>query len=128
MTHDKLFVYGTLRPGANNQFAALLADTARHVGGGAVSGRLYRVTQYPALVKAQSDNERVKGDLFEGISAELWVLLDEYEGKEYAREIVDVLMDDGQTVRACVYSYVVASESLERIWSGDWKQADQIQS
>jgi gamma-glutamylcyclotransferase (GGCT)/AIG2-like uncharacterized protein YtfP len=128
MTHDRLFVYGTLRRGSNNYYAELLAKTARHLGEGAVSGRLYRVTLYPALVKAQAEHERVKGDLFEGITAELWALLDDYEGDEYAREIVDVTMADGGTLQAYVYRYVLSSESLEWIRSGDWNQPDRIES
>jgi gamma-glutamylcyclotransferase (GGCT)/AIG2-like uncharacterized protein YtfP len=128
MTHDKLFVYGTLRRGSNNYYAGLLAETTRYVGQGAVAGRLYRVAHYPALVKGHAEHEHVKGDLFEGISAELWALLDDYEGDEYAREIVDVLIEDGGTLQAYVYRYVRSSESLEWIRSGDWKQPDRIQS
>ena len=128
MTHDKLFVYGTLRRGSNNYYAEILAKTARHLGEGAVSGRLYRVGHYPALVKAQAEHEHVKGDLFEGITAELWALLDEYEGAEYAREMVDVLLEDGGARQAYVYRYVLSAESLEWIRSGDWNQPDRRQS
>ncbi len=80
-------MYGTLRPGSNNQYAERLSKTACHIGSGTVSGRLYLVTHYPALAPAQSAEERVKGDVFEGITAELWQLLDEYEGEQYAREL-----------------------------------------
>jgi len=128
MTHDRLFVYGTLRRGSNNYYAELLAKTASHLGEGAVAGRLYRVGHYPALVKAQAEHEHVKGDLFEGITARLWALLDDYEGDEYSREIVGVRMEDGGNLQAYVYRYVLSSESLEWIRSGDWNQPDRMQS
>jgi gamma-glutamylcyclotransferase (GGCT)/AIG2-like uncharacterized protein YtfP len=128
MICDRLFVYGTLRRGSNNYYAELLAKTASHLGEGAVSGRLYRVTHYPALVKAKADHERVKGDLFEGITAELWALLDDYEGDAYSREIVDVTMEDGRALQSYVYRYALFSESLEWIRSGDWNQPDRIES
>jgi gamma-glutamylcyclotransferase (GGCT)/AIG2-like uncharacterized protein YtfP len=128
MTHDKLFVYGTLRRGSNNYYAEILEKTASHLGQGAVAGRLYRVAHYPALVKAQAESENVKGDLFEGISAELLALLDDYEGDEYAREMVDVVLEDGGARQAYVYRYVLSAESLEWIRSGDWNQPDRRQS
>jgi gamma-glutamylcyclotransferase (GGCT)/AIG2-like uncharacterized protein YtfP len=121
---DRLFVYGTLRPGSNNSYADLLEKAARHMGRATVSGRLYRVTHYPALAPSQSKEDRVVGDLFEGITAELWQLLDEYEGAEYSREMVGVMTEDGVTREAYVYRSLLPTASLEWIRSGDWNQPD----
>ncbi len=124
MIVERLFVYGTLRQGSANQYAERLSKTACHIGSGTVSGRLYLVTHYPALAPAQSAEERVKGDVFEGITAELWQLLDEYEGEQYARELAQVTMDNGQTLEAYVYRYLLSTKSLKLIRSGDWHHPD----
>jgi len=115
-------VYGTLRPGAKNEYAEQLAKAARHMGAATISGRLFRVAHYPALARAQSKSDRVRGDVFEGVTAELLQRLDEYEGTEYARQLVEVTMQDGQNVRAFCYCYLLPTDQLEWIRSGDWRQ------
>jgi len=121
---DKLFVYGTLRPGSNNQYAQHLAKAARHVGPSTTGGRLYRVAHYPALVSSQSKEDRVTGDLFDGITDQLWQLLDNYEGPEYSRELADVITEGGNDTQAYVYRYLLPSDLLEWIRSGDWNHPD----
>ena len=119
---DRLFVYGTLRPGSGNRFADELAKRANHIGQGTIKGRLYRVAHYPGLVTAQAEGERVRGDVFDGITPELWRMLDDYEGSDYAREVVAVRMEEGAIVEACVYRFLLRTEGLSWIRSGDWQQ------
>jgi gamma-glutamylcyclotransferase (GGCT)/AIG2-like uncharacterized protein YtfP len=118
---DRLFVYGTLRLGSKNEQAERLAKTARHMGAATIRGRLYRVAHYPALAPALSEEDRVKGDVFEGVTAELLQWLDEYEGTEYERQVAEVTMQDGRTLAAFFYCYVLPTGQLEWIRSGDWR-------
>jgi len=113
-------VYGTLRPGSKNEQAARLAKTARHMGAATISGRLYRVAHYPALAPARSNEDQVRGDVFEGVTAELLQSLDDYEGSEYARQLAQVTMEDGSSLVAFFYLYVLPTDQLEWIRSGDW--------
>ncbi len=119
---DRLFVYGTLRPGWKNEYAERLVKTARHMGVGAIRGRLYRVAHYPALAAPRCEEDWVKGDVFEGVTAELLRRLDEYEGGEYERGVGEVSMEDGRTLTAYFYCYVLPTGHLEWIPSGDWNR------
>ena len=120
---NRLFVYGTLRRGSSNEYALELAVASRFVGHGRIRGRLFRVTHYPALVAPANETDWVTGDLFENIGEELLQRLDHYEGPEYTRVIVEVMLDDGQQLEAYLYFYQLPVEHLELIPSGDWFHA-----
>ncbi len=113
-------MYGTLRPGSKNKHAETLMKTARHLGPATINGRLYRVTHYPALGPAQTKEDLVKGDLFEGVTTELLQRLDEYEGSAYSRVLAGVTLEDGTTLPAYFYRYALPTDQLEWIPSGDW--------
>jgi len=123
---DRLFVYGTLRPGSKNEQADWLAKTARHMGRATIGGRLYRVVYYPALALPQSKNDLVQGDLFEGVTAEILQRLDEYEGDEYLRQPVEATLEDGRALTAYCYRYALPTDQLEWIPSGDWNLHSKI--
>ncbi len=107
---DKLFVYGTLRPRSKNEYAQRLAENARHIGVATMSGRLYWLGNYLVLAPSQSKEERVTGDLFEGVTAELFERLDEYEGPDYSRQLGEVTMEDGRILTAYCYRYALPEE------------------
>jgi gamma-glutamylcyclotransferase (GGCT)/AIG2-like uncharacterized protein YtfP len=107
---DRLFVYGTLRPGSQNGYAERLAKSARHIGSASMNGRLYKLGPYLALLPSQSKQECVPGDVFEGVTPELFEQLDEYEGAEYARRLGEVTMDDGRTLTVHFYCYALPPE------------------
>jgi len=46
--------------------------------------------------------------------------LDDYEGSEYARQLAQVTMEDGSSLVAFFYLYVLPTDQLEWIRSGDW--------
>jgi gamma-glutamylcyclotransferase (GGCT)/AIG2-like uncharacterized protein YtfP len=121
VTVDRLFVYGTLRLGSKNEYAEQLAKTARHIGVATIAGRLYRVQHYPALAPPQFDEDLVRGDVFEGVTPELLQRLDDYESAEYSRQLGTVTMQDGRALSAYFYLYVLPTDHLEWIRSGDWK-------
>jgi len=90
-----------------------------------MAGRLYRIAHYPGLALAEAEDDRVIGDLFEGVGGELLKMLDDYEGEEYVRELRDANMD-GVTWPAYVYRYALPTDGLIWIRSGDWKSPDRI--
>ena len=94
------------------------------MGPSTTGGRLYRVAHCPALVPSQSKEDRVTGDIFDGITDQLWQLLDNYEGPEYSRELADVITEGGNDTQAYVYRYLLPTDSLEWIRSGDWNHPD----
>ncbi len=120
MLVDRLFVYGTLRPGFRNHHADLLANRASYLGAGRVPGRLYRVSHYPAMVGAQSADDWVVGDLYGGLTAQLLMQLDRFEGDSYSREEKNVALSDGRSLVAFLYVWVRSVDGLEWIPSGDW--------
>ena len=117
---DRLFVYGTLKFGEPNENALLLAKRARYIGAARIPGRLFRVAHYPALAAPVADDDWVKGDVFEGISSELFAHLDHYEGAEYTRETAEVTMGTGLILAVFVYRWIGSTESLQLIPKGDW--------
>lgn len=117
---DQLFVYGTLRAGIDNPKATRLARSATYMGPALVKGCLFRVSHYPALGPAMSPEDWVAGDLFANVPAELFRELDEFEGREYIRELAEVKFRD-EFLTVYLYRYLPPVASLERIPTGDWK-------
>lgn len=111
---DGVFVYGTLRPGASNAFRM---EGAEWCGAGEVAGRLYRISWYPGWVRGSG---RVRGDVFR-VGPELLAELDVFEGPEYQRVRVDVLLtESGGTLPVWAYEWTGPVEEAGRIVSGDW--------
>ncbi|WP_437889612.1 gamma-glutamylcyclotransferase family protein [Phytobacter sp. V91] len=102
---ERLFVYGTLRPGHSN------AHIMENIGGewlaGYVTGTFYErgwgaAADFPGIVLDER-GPQVHGYLF--ISASLaahWPMLDEFEDG-YDRVEVTVTTQDGQQLRAWIY-------------------------
>ena len=136
---DRLFVYGTLRPG-QSAFKRFCRETLT-VDPAVASGSLYVLPAgYPVLVLPESVSEpparhrpgSVRGDVmsFSDMQDRL-ELLDAYEEvggerSEYVRTIIDVrLLGSGRTVRswayACLPGKAAALAAAARlISSGDW--------
>lgn len=114
-------MYGTLRLGSPNEYATWLAQYAKHAGYGLVRGRLYRVAYYPALGPALSEDDWVKGDLFDNVSGEVLERLDDYEGTDYTRELMEITMDSGGLIQqAFAYRWSRSIDALQWLPSGDW--------
>jgi len=83
-----LFVYGTLRSELDNRYARLLRSQADLVGRATVAGSIYRVQHYPAF-RPEPAGE-VHGELYRLRDPETTLeALDEYEGSEFERVMVD---------------------------------------
>lgn len=128
---DLLFVYGTLRRGCDNDQARRLAAESEWLGRARLTGRLYRVDAYPALVPEEGEGgggEQVTGDLVrlrDPAATLAWIDAYEETGAgfsepwEYRRGAVIVdCAGDGR--RAWTYIYNRPAAGLERITPGDW--------
>lgn len=119
MTDDgaaRLFAYGTLLHGAVRAAVcgrtlhgrpATLADFARYALVGEV---------YPAVVEAPG--AETPGEVFEGLDAALWRVLDEWESPLYVRRTVQVRLAPGKRLSAQVYVLAPAHHGL--LASSSW--------
>lgn len=102
---ERLFVYGTLRPGHANAYIL------ENIGGewlpGTVSGTFYErgwgaAADFPGIVLSES-GPQVHGYLFSSAKlAEFWPALDEFE-EGYDRVEVEVTTADGRRLSAWIY-------------------------
>lgn len=127
MNRPLIFVYGTLRrtctSGAHQRF---LSD-AEFLGDAFVSGRLYKVSYYPALVLDTSAS-RVKGEVYRLVDSDQLDALDHYEEcptpagahQEYRRELASVQLSSGQTLNTWIYVYQRPVNEHMLIASGDF--------
>lgn len=107
---DALFVYGSLRSEFDNSYARRLHENAELTSRTTVPGSIFRIGKYPGY-------RREPAGIVHG---ELWRLhdpeptlraLDEYEGPEYSRIVVN---------GAWIYLYTGAVNAEDRIQSGDF--------
>lgn len=128
-----LFVYGTLRRGANVAQSIWLGETARYKGPATLAGRLANLGNYPGLLPAMDPTQRVIGELYE-LPDDPAVLeqLDRYEGchpddpepHEYCRIVCTATDEDGVRVWCWTYLYQGPSDELEILPNGDWFSRD----
>lgn len=121
-----LFTYGTLQPGFENAFAALLRARAEWLGRGWFAGALYDLGAYPGAVYDETCSGRVHGSVYLLDGADdLLELLDAYEGvgirfeqpNEYVRREIPVRR--GAAVLTCwAYLYNRPVAGVKRIASG----------
>ena len=126
MNLDYLFVYGTLKLEATNQYAKYFHQQAEYLGQAKWAGRLYLVSYYPGAVPSNSNQEFVYGELWKLINPDKTLnTLDEYEEcsdrhplpHEYKRSQEKVWFGE-KVVDAWIYIYQANPNSLKRINSG----------
>ena len=120
----RLFVYGSLRRGEENEMAALLHAHARWLGAGTIQARLYAISWYSGAVPSDDPADAVHGDVFalEPASArEVIARLDGYEGADFARRAVEVTAGETR-VAADAYLYAANVAGLPWIAHGDWRR------
>jgi len=77
---NRLFVYGTLRPGRAPAEIADVVDALRPVGKGTIQGKLYDFGDYPGVVLNDEANEEIHGEVVDlPRDPALLARLDEYE-------------------------------------------------
>ncbi|HSU14539.1 gamma-glutamylcyclotransferase family protein [Longimicrobium sp.] len=122
----RLFVYGSLRQGEENEMARLLHARSRYLGAGTIRARLYAISWYAGAVASADAGDVVRGDLFEldaGSAGEVMAALDAYEGSDFRLSPVDVEMPGETPLRAHAYLYAASAEGLPWIRHGDWPRS-----
>ncbi len=103
---DRLFVYGTLQPGAPNEY--VLKDVEGTCEPATVSGRLVAegwgaAAGYAGLVLDASAGE-VPGQILSAESlAAVWDTLDAFEGDDYERTSTEAICTGGDRVEVQLY-------------------------
>ncbi|MFG6415972.1 gamma-glutamylcyclotransferase family protein [Roseateles sp. DC23W] len=119
MTAGHCFTYGSLMWAdimarvCGREFAsepASLADHHRHP---------VRGQDYPGLQAARGG--LVAGRLYRDVDPAAWARLDAFEGEEYERVPVSVMLADGTALPAQVYRF--RPEFAARLLPGDWDEA-----
>ena len=121
----RLFVYGSLRAGEAGEMAALLHQSARHLGEGTIRAGLYAVSWYSIAAPCDEPGAVVHGDVFAldaAVAKGVLAALDAYEGGEFRRTAVEVRMDDETSVAAQAYLCAASVAGLRRIEHGDWRR------
>lgn len=127
MDDRKVFVYGTLRRGADHPLAQRLALGRDYLGPAWWRGLLFDLGPYPAAVRHAGHFE-VAGDLYGLSDDDLLEALDVYEelGTDapgrFLRERDEVRCADGSRCTAWVYRYTGPVDARARIQGGDWLQ------
>ena len=124
-----LFVYGSLTSIVGHPMGDRLRQEAQLLGEAAITGRLFRVSWYPAAVDADDPVSLVHGEVYAladpGPTLE-W--LDTYEGivagapdSEYARVERPARLASGKTLTAWVYLYRKDVRRLQAVPDGRWR-------
>jgi gamma-glutamylcyclotransferase (GGCT)/AIG2-like uncharacterized protein YtfP len=116
-----LFVYGTLRAGGRTRWSLHWGTVSSFVGTGRSRGFLFELDGYPGMTVPAGMDAWVKGEVYRLHDApSLWPVLDAYEGHEFERQILSVLLDNGRALNAWAYVYCLDTEGKPRINSGDF--------
>ncbi len=130
-----LFVYGTLRKLTSHQTHRLLLPAA-FVQQGFFTGKLYDVGAYPGAIRGTDPSEIITGEIYLLHEPEATLeKLDKYEGcspgdaepTEYKREVADIQLQTGETVKAWIYIYNHDAKNLGLIESGDYAKHTALQ-
>ena len=128
---ERLFAYGTLRPGCGRSLSQMLATSADYLGPGRLPGRLYDLRVYPGAVFDAAARSWIAGDVFALHRPATWLrVLDAYEefdsnapGRgEFRRELLPIDLE-GRSRRCWVYLYNRPVDSLTPIPGGDYLRA-----
>ncbi|WP_158829669.1 gamma-glutamylcyclotransferase family protein [Mucilaginibacter lacusdianchii] len=122
-----LFVYGTLLREIGHEVVQAIAANLEFGDQGHLSGELYDLGDYPALIETSSPAETVKGEVYMVTDPNrVFGMLDEYEGVNdepalYSRELKTVTLANGGEVESWVYIYQqpLGAEN-EKIINGDY--------
>ena len=117
---NRLFIYGTLMKGIQTGMSLYLHSNSRLLSNARLSGYLYDVGAYPAVIYDKNAVSSIEGEVVEIDETEkVLAVLDEYEGLEYERKLLPV--QTGTEISPCwVYIYVAEIKNLRLIESGDY--------
>ncbi len=113
----QIFVYGTLRRQASHHHKL---HGAQWIADASVQGVVYRMDWYPAVISSNDGKSTVRGEIYT-VDEKTLASLDEFEGEEYKRVLVNAHDDLGKVYQAWIWeARVVPNKPI--ILSGDWLQ------
>ncbi|UCF81927.1 MAG: gamma-glutamylcyclotransferase [Desulfobacteraceae bacterium] len=117
---EDLFAYGTLM--CEDIMGEVSGYRLSYVPGTlrGFSRRSVKGEHYPALVPHKEG--RVEGVVYRNVPGSAWERLDRFEGEMYARQLVQIDLNNGATLLAA--TYVVQPEFLGHLDQSDWDFAD----
>jgi gamma-glutamylcyclotransferase (GGCT)/AIG2-like uncharacterized protein YtfP len=118
----RIFVYGTLRKGECRHY---LLEDSQFIGYAKAKGfLLYNIGAFPGMVEGSGE---VVGEVYE-IHESLLEKLDWVEGVPdlFCRELIEVTLENGQTISAYAYIYNRKIDNKLLIPSGDWKDVIKV--
>jgi len=116
-----LFVYGTLRTDSRYSRAPDLSRYGVLIGRATMRGLLYRVRTYPGIVASKHPAHVVVGEVYRlHHPRRAFLILDAYEGKDFARKLKCATLASGETLDAWVYQCRLDVRRKPRILSGDF--------
>jgi len=120
MNMENLFAYGTLM--CDDIMQEVSGLRVRSVPGTlkGYSRRSVKSQKYPGVLPDESGS--VEGVVYLNVLNLAWDRLDRFEGEMYARQIVEVEVNDGARLRA--ETYVVKPNFLDHLDQTDWDFAD----
>jgi len=122
-----LFVYGTLLPGHAPASMRAVCERLKLIGAATISGRLYDLGAYPAVVAANAGC--VRGEIVEIDCDDTWRAIDRYEGCPrpgqddglFRRVQTTATLDSGESVECWIYVYNRDLSSARLIECGCWR-------
>ena len=111
---DLVFVYGTLMKGKRNHH---LLKTSTFIDNGSIEGFfMFDLGTYPGVAKSKY-NSKVIGEVYK-VDKQTMDKLDELEevGYLYNKEEVEVILNNGDTVNAFVYIYILKEYKEELVY------------
>ena len=124
-----IFVYGTLRRGANHLAHDTISRHAQYYGEGYMQGKLYDVGGYPATIETENPDDKVYGEVYKISDNELLTQLDSYEEcsddfpqpHECTRNLVLINVNfPNKMLEAWAYIFNYDVSVLRQITSGDY--------
>lgn len=125
---NKIFVYGTLEKTAF--FSDLInKGEIRYIGNGKIQAKLYDLGEYPGAVEDKENY--VYGRVYEAKNIDkILPIFDGYEefypnkpeNSLFIRKVIEVIMENDETLNAFVYIYNRSVERMKVISTGVWER------
>ncbi|HEX8246446.1 MAG TPA: gamma-glutamylcyclotransferase family protein [Longimicrobium sp.] len=119
----RLFVYGSLRMGEENEMARLLHGHSRYLGPGTIRARMYAIDWCCGAVSSDDPADVVHGEVFElhaASAGEVMAALNAYEGDDYALREVAVALAGETSLPAHAYLFAASVAGLTCVPHGRW--------
>ncbi len=130
-----MFVYGSLRPDADNPMSYRLSTESTDFGQANLCGRLYHLGWYPGIRLSEYSQERVRGCLICLNTPKIIDWLDQYEGYNPISPEESLFVRRRSRVQAgekdweaWVYEYNYPVDEKDRIDNGDWLSVGPLDS